>query len=137
MVSDSPAEVIAFFANSFTLSDMVVNVTSTTFCTSARLEPSSTHSLPNCVSFPIANAPPISTPIFFTTLPSPLKDCLIADTPFCTPDVSILVSIMTEPSAAMCPPPNYLRFNISFSASLYACSSSLRRVFISIMFLFS
>ena len=38
--------------------------------------------------------------------------------PFCTPDVSILVSIMTEPSAAMCPPPNYLRFNISFSLSL-------------------
>jgi hypothetical protein len=56
IVSDNPAEVMAFFANSLTLSDMVVNVTSTTFCTSTRSEPSSTHSFPNCTNLPTDNA---------------------------------------------------------------------------------
>ena len=52
IVSDKPNWVMASFANASTLADISPKVTSTTFCTSARSDPSSVQDFPNATIAP-------------------------------------------------------------------------------------
>ncbi len=65
IVSDSPKEDAADFAKLSTFSDIAGNVTSTTFCTSAKSEPKSRHSFPKSTSFLTAKAPARAFPALF------------------------------------------------------------------------
>ena len=69
IVSDNPADAIAFFANSSILFDIVVNVTSTTFCTSCKSLPSSIAELVKSEIPFTTNTPAIRAGIFFKTEP--------------------------------------------------------------------
>ena len=65
IVSDKPNAFAASLANASTLPDMEPKVTSTTFCTSVRLLPSSIHDFPNATMAAILNTDANMAPTFF------------------------------------------------------------------------
>ena len=96
--SDKPNDVTAFDANSSIAPDIFRNVTSTTFWTSSRSEPTSIQAFDNSTSAFTAKAEAITPPSFFTAprmffiLPS------MTPAPFSTPLVSTIVPIRMVPS---------------------------------------